>query len=446
MPMSLPDRARTLKEAFQVCDVGPLYGDSLRFYAELDTVRRLEAIQMLTTELEFLEPGQFGTILFTGHRGCGKSTELRKLEKNWNKDYRVIYLEVDNQIDINDADYTDLYLVLVKQISDDLARLKLNFDLQLLKEFQSWFLEITDETEETVEKSVSLETSLEVKAEVPLLSKLMAKLLAQIKGSHKQKRLIREVLQRNVGRLQEDINKLLEDAFSKVQEKGYPKGFLVIFDNLDRVSPAAGDKLYFDHPAQIKGLNCTIIYTVPISVVYSNKNLNNAFGQPNILPMVDIYNLQIDSRDLRYNAAAVQKFANVIEQRMDVDSIFDDRELISMLGAASGGHIRQLMQMTANACLISATRKHQRVMQDDVIYAVKREQFNFERVIPSIHYPMLVQVCKTKRVKQDEDGHGQTMLFNTSVLEYEGDRRWNYVNPVIRRSEAFLEALRDADD
>ena len=442
--MPLPDRARTLKEAFQACKVGPLYGDSQKFYAELDAVRSPEAIQTVNTELEFLEPGQFETLLFTGHRGCGKSTELRKLEQQWSKDYRVIYCEVDEQIDVDDADYTDIYLLLVKQVSDDLARLNLSFNEKLLEEFESWFLEITNETKETVLKSVSLEASAEVKIVIPFLSKLMSKLLSQVKGSHERKKQIREVLQRNVGRLQEDINKLLIDAFAKVQKKGYSKGFLVIFDNLDRVSPAAGDKLYFDHPTQIQGLNCTIIYTVPISVVYSDKNLNNAFAQPNIVPMVDIYDLEMDCRDLKCNKSAVQKFANVIHQRIEVDAIFDDQELVDMLVVASGGHIRQLMQMTSNACLVASTRKHQRVMQDDITYAIKKEQFNFERVIPANHYPLIVQICKVKRVEHSEDG--QKMLFNTSVLEYEGNRRWNYVNPVIRRSEAFLEALSHAND
>jgi hypothetical protein len=34
------------------------------------------------------------------------------------------------------------------------------------------------------------------------------------------------------------------------------------------------------------------------------------------------------------------------------------------------------------------------------------------------------------------------MLFNTSVLEYNGDRRWNYVAPVVKQSDAFRKALK----
>jgi hypothetical protein len=35
------------------------------------------------------------------------------------------------------------------------------------------------------------------------------------------------------------------------------------------------------------------------------------------------------------------------------------------------------------------------------------------------------------------------MLFNTSVLEYNGLDRWNYPNPAVLRSELFQRALRE---
>lgn len=47
---------------------------------------------------------------------------------------------------------------------------------------------------------------------------------------------------------------------------------------------------------------------------------------------------------------------------------------------ASGGHVRQLMQMTAKSCLTASDRRHSKVTAEDVTYAVKEEQFNFERI------------------------------------------------------------------
>jgi len=438
---NLPEgRAKTLKEAFQLCDAGPLEAEALeRYYVELSSVRSEEALGSVSTRLDFFSPGSFGSVLFTGHRGCGKSTELRRLQKNWEQDYRVIYLETDIEIDINDASYTDLYLVVIKQITDDLARLKLSFDKALLTDFENWFKEVTEENETSVEKSISLATTAEAGVEIPFLSKLLAKLLAQIKGSEAQKKKIRATLQRDIGRLKVDMNRLLQDAFEKVQQRGYEKGYLIIFDNLDRMPLMVGDRLYFDHATQLQGLNCTVIYTVPISVVYSDKNLNNAFGSPNVVPMVNIYRFEAAAKHLDYEPEALQRLAGLVTRRIDHELLFANDDVILTLAAASGGHVRQLMQMTATACLIAATRKHEQVQTEDVEYAIRKERINFERLIPARHYPLLAEVCRSKQLDQNEDG--QKMLFNTSVLEYEGKERWNYINPVIQEITPFVEAL-----
>ncbi len=96
---------------------------------------------------------------------------------------------------------------------------------------------------------------------------------------------------------------MLNNAFVKIRQKypEYQKGLLIIFDNLDRVPPNVGNHLFFEYVAQLQGLNCTIIYTAPISIVYSEKNLSNAFDSPNIVPMVNIYKLERDRCDLEYN-------------------------------------------------------------------------------------------------------------------------------------------------
>jgi predicted AAA+ superfamily ATPase len=106
------NRATTLKAAYQLCNIEPLEGDDLdRYYVNLSGVRKTKAIASVNTRLDFQEAESYTTILFTGHRGCGKSTELKRIQKHWEKDYRVIYLEVNEETDINDVSYTDFYLI-----------------------------------------------------------------------------------------------------------------------------------------------------------------------------------------------------------------------------------------------------------------------------------------------------------------------------------------------
>ncbi|MEG3898568.1 MULTISPECIES: P-loop NTPase fold protein [unclassified Microcoleus] len=438
------NRATTLKTAFRVCNVEPLEGDDLdRYYVDLSKVRKTEAIAGVSNILDFQEPEQFTTILFTGHRGCGKSTELKRIQKHWEKDYRVIYLEVDEETDINDVSYTDFYLIAIKQVEFEMRGLGLKLDSRLMGNFEAWFKDVTEETEQTVESSVSIEGEATLGPEAPFLAKLLVKLLAQIKGSDKQKKTIRQTLEKDISRLKADINLLLNDAVKKLREK-FPnyKGFLIIFDNLDRVPPKVANHLFFDYAAQLQELYCTIIYTVPLSVLYSSQNAIKNFDCPHIVPMVNIYEFERDSCDLNYNEVSLNAMASLVERRVEVDKIFESREQLLELAKASGGHVRQLMQMMRTACITASGRSHAKIMAEDVTYAVKQEQFNFERFIPQDHYPVLAQVCLTKNINKDEIS--ELILFNLSVLEYNGKNRWNYPNPVVKQNEEFQKALRDA--
>ncbi|HAX85951.1 MAG TPA: hypothetical protein DCY91_06685 [Cyanobacteria bacterium UBA11370] len=437
--------ANTLKTAFQVCSVEPLEPEEMeRYYVDLSAARKTSAIDSVSTILDFQDPADFCAILFTGHRGCGKSTELKRIQKLWKEDYRVIYLEVNEETDINDAQYTDLYLIVIKQVEFELRKLGLNFDAQLLKNFEAWFKDVTKEDEQSVEKSVSIQGEATLGPEAPFIAKLLVKLLAQIKGSEKQKTTIRQTLEKDLSRLKADINLLLGDAYVKIRSK-FPqcKGLLIIFDNLDRVPPAVADHLFLDYAAQLQELHCTLIYTVPISVLCSPKNpLKQWEGDPHIVPMVNIYQFERDRCDLNYNQTGLDAVASLIEKRVDIDAVFTSRDVLLEMAKASGGHVRQLMQMMRTACQRASTQKHPKIDADDVTYAIKQQQFSFERFIPEDHYPLLAQVCLSKNVSKDKIG--QLMLFNTSVLEYNGDKRWNYPNPVVKRNEFFQEAIKFA--
>jgi hypothetical protein len=337
-----------------------------------------------------------------------------------------------------DAEYTDLYLIVIKQVEFEMRKLGLKFDSRLLKNFEDWFKEVTNETENSVESSVSIEGEVSLGGDAPFIAKLLVKLLAQIKGADKRKTVIRQTLQRDISRLKADINLLLQDAYKKVKEL-YPKGFLLIFDNLDRVPPPVGNHLFFDYAAQLQELNCTLIYTVPISVLCSLKNISNTFGEPHIVSMVGCYQLDRKSCELEYSPEGLKGLATIVAKRVDLDAVFEDTQQVYELAKASGGHVRQLMQMMRSAAQTASTRKHDKITAEDVQYAVKQQQFNFERFVPDEHYELLAKVCLTKNVSKDEIG--QLMLFNTSVLEYNGLDRWNYPNPAVRRSAAFQTAL-----
>ena len=61
--------------------------------------------------------------LLSGHRGCGKTSEIYRLRK-WmdhgvvGKRYKTIYLDADAELDMNDVTFLDLILVIIKSIRE----------------------------------------------------------------------------------------------------------------------------------------------------------------------------------------------------------------------------------------------------------------------------------------------------------------------------------------
>ncbi|MEM8810425.1 MAG: ATP-binding protein [Cyanobacteria bacterium P01_G01_bin.38] len=401
---------------------------------------RQDAILGVHSVLTVQEPGEFTSILFTGHVGCGKSSELNRIADHWQSEYLVVSLRVEDETDINDLEYTDLYLLIIKQVELAMRQADLRFDAQLLGSFEDWFKEVTEETEETVERSVNVNAEASLGSEAPFLAKFLVKTMAQIKGGSKDKVTIRQTLAREVSRLKTDINLLLRDGAQKVCQK-FPdkKGFLLILDGIDKCPPNVANRLFVDYAAQMRELHCTIIYTVPIAVLYSSRKLGGIFENPHIVPMINIYQFERDTPDLTHDSTGLAQMAELIARRIEPDQVLSDPELLLTLAKSSGGHLRQMVRMTRQAFLTAMGRGHPKLEADDVTYAINQEQQGFERIISPDAYIELARVALKKELT--DETIGQSLLFNTAILEYNGGTRWVYPNPVVQQSEPFKRAL-----
>lgn len=60
--------------------------------------------------------------LFTGHIGCGKSTELRRLQADLEaQGFHVVYFESTQDLDMADVDISDILLAIIRQVTESLA-------------------------------------------------------------------------------------------------------------------------------------------------------------------------------------------------------------------------------------------------------------------------------------------------------------------------------------
>ena len=444
--MSLPTkRATDLATAYKISDVQPLSGEDLdRYYVDLGAARKNDAIININSTLELQEAEQHSAILFTGHRGCGKSTELRLLQRKWQQHFHVIYLESEKITDINDVQYTDLYLLIAQYLEFEMRQLKIQLDSRIIEDVEQWFTDVIKELEmhKDIEIAVAGEITVGTSSPlpIPLLAKFLAKLTSQIKGGSKDKTTIRRVVERDLSRLMTSINLLLQDAEQKIiKQKPDCKGLLIVFDGLDRCPPQVADKLFFDYAAQLQSIDCTIVYTVPIASLYSSRGIAKTFAKPYTVSMVNIYKYADQAVPLSYTDKGLNSLVELLDKRIDTNQIFADKQILLDIVSASGGHVRDLMQMVRQACLTAIGRQHSQVQADDALYAINQAQFSFEREIPDTHYPVIAETFLKKRAPSNP--LGQDCLFYTYVLEYNGDKRWNYPHPTVIKIDAFQTAL-----
>lgn len=395
----------------------------------------------------------FAKVAFTGHRGCGKSTELLKLEHDLSERFTCLHLYVDDNL-IRDCDYTDLMLWLVDSLTREFADLGMPLDTGLVDDVVGWFAERTFEKVEAVKSELTLEAEAkgEAKAGFYWLSlKLLARLKSALVGSVERRKVIRQTLQSYSSDLIKRVNLLLDNAQSVLEKNGRTPDLLIVQDNLDRLPVEIGRRLFFDNGDLLKSLRAHVIYTVPIAMVLAPWNIDRVFPHTFTMQMVKTH--KSDDQEFQPGLTALTA---LVAQRVNVDSIFTSHEVLHYLARNSGGSVRDLMRLVDYAQLSARVDEKKKIDEASAKEAVKKLRLDFERLlIPGqVYYPLLAQVHRTKGdgltaepltkpedVKAAREFFSQ-LFFNGSVLEYNGEKTWYDVHPAVWEIEEFKNAYK----
>jgi len=430
--------AETLKEAYQAADPRPLAsGDP--YFVDLTEARDSKATDHLKRMIENSKEGHCAAIAFSGHRGSGKSTELRRLEKELAGSCYTFYLDVNEFLDAADVDYTDLFLLLSRLLLEELRSDGVVLDAALLKAVEEWFKLVTKETEETLKLSAGVATEAKAGAEIPFIARLLAKLTADVKVGSSQKTNTRVELDRYFSGLLKNTNLLLKAASEALGRANKPTQVLMLVDNLDRIPPKKGEELFFSHGSQLQDLDCHAVYTISIDNFYSHKGIGNVFPNHEILPNVKI-RMGKASRERRPPAFAALRA--VVAKRINTDKLFDRPDLADTLIDLSGGSVRQLIRLLRESVLSAQSDGREKLDLSSVHGAARALRLDFERILEPDDYALLAQTAKSNRISKDH--RYMRLLANMAVLEYNGTDLWHDINPLIEPIDAFKEAKKKA--
>jgi hypothetical protein len=444
--MPTPALAKTLKDVFNTANPIPLQSGDPR-YVDCTAVRGNEdAVTLLFNAINWSDQPATSQ-LFTGHRGCGKSTELFRLQKRLeDAGYAVIYFGADEAIDVDDVVYSDVLVAIAQQVFGGLQTLGVKLDDDLLDDIFKWFAEIVYEKANTKEFQVELgaEFSLGPKILVPL-AQLLAKITGQLRTGVESRQQIRSRLDPQIAHLIERINLLIQRGVGTLRKQG-KQGLVIIVDNLDRIpfrkldtARSNHDALYIEHGEQLRSLRCHLVYTVPIASLYSKnvKVLTGIFPDCRVLPMIKTHTPQ--NQPCPEGLATLRR---ILAERIELETVFEEQALATLC-AESGGHPRILMTLVRYACEYAANRYPKPIDAHAVERAISRFTSEYSRSVPEEYFPLLVKVYRAK--KCDNDDAYRDMLHNLIVLEYmNGLEPWHDVHPSVQRLVKFRSALSDA--
>lgn len=361
----------------------------------------------------------YSKILFLGHRGCGKTTELRRIHQFLNdpKRYFAVHIETEKELEVNKMQAEDFFIVMVVKIIRQLKSVGLDdaadcFD-DLLKD---WLSE--KEVQEEITNTKSAEGSLAVKADTDgnFLMKALSifKFEAEIKGTlareNKTTTTIRTRIKTDLMTFMVKFNNALAEVRDLCAEAGKGRDLLFIIDGTEKTTFEFYEEVFQKNGHILRALNVNLITTLRLDAFYKLEGKPNLdFFQSVFVPMVVV------------NKQNSDQLAQIVATRVDADAFFEV-DALQHLVKMSGGSLRQLLRLANQSLLFSRGKKV------DLGRAKKTAATEGEKLYHALS-PEQKEILK-KHTWVDNWSHPEVsvMLYAMALLKYNGKAN---VNPLI---------------
>lgn len=421
------NRAERLEDMLKVFKPYPLgeknYDD---FYVETSEARGENAAFKIIYRLKNANSVPV-KLLFMGHSGSGKSTELYKVEKELSDVYQVIRFSISDEIDVMDLTYVDLIFTILHMIIETLNKVKIKIsDDKYEKLFSYWNDERVCETLDMCK----LDVDSDIATKVSFVNILTASIKGLFQIGSESRNIIRKKIEPNLKQLVQCTNEIIEEIDKKLYKKG--KKLLLIIEDLDKLEIGAAEELFLKHRKVITSLQINTIYTFPIFLFYSTQfnAIKDDFDAYVLLSMIKTK----DRNGSRFDKG-ISVIKEIIGKRANLNLISD--EALDFVIMKSGGALRDIFGMLENAVLEAKSKdiNTQIIEVDHIKSSYKSLKSSYERVLCKEHLSLLKEIYNdsTKKPIENEE-RLMELLKSMAVIEYNGER-WCGLHPAI---EDFL--------
>lgn len=420
--------AETLHDATPALDLSPLESDDQR-WVDFSEARGTGSIERIKRLFERQPTGQWLHVVFASHRGAGKTTELKRLSSELSERYFPVYFEANIEMDNNRFEMEDLLLVLARYIEEKMRELGMPLDEDLLQDIEKWFSEVVFSDSSGKTFLAGVKAGAKAEGGIPFFSKLMASVTSSLRVESNHQKSIKTTLKKFPGTLMAHVNNLLTAAQKKLSEKG--KELLILIDNMDRYEPKIIDDLLVQSADRFKSLACHLIVTPPIVLVLrpETQTLDSVF-RCETMPTVKLRGKEQPYSE--FSGPGRDRLLEALGKRINMDKLIPDEQARNRLVTASGGAIRELLELAQDATLEADGEAITPVDVDRVLN--RRRQRLRDRIDANGWGEILKKIALTKRL--GEEPEYLEVLFQRLAFQYNGEI-WYDVHPLIAELPDF---------
>lgn len=361
----------------------------------------------------FYRPPKF---FFSGHRGCGKSTELQHLLSNSEiqKKYWTINFSIREETDIIDLDFRDVLLAIGSRLFREYRKKGGELPEQLLKELNGWKGKVEKQISTILDGRVS---DIELGASIDAF---FASAGLKMKLEPATRVELRQIVETDITGLIAIINHITATIYS--QEHRIP---LVLIDDMDKPDLERARAIFHDRREIMMQPNCAIVYTVSSALFYS-KEFDSIRDQALFLPNINLYDQNDAGSNLQEGYRTLEKFVNV---RVS-NSLIDPAALQEAI-TYSGGVFRELARIIRSATGRARRRKVDRVEVEDIEWVASEIRNEYRRILDKEDMKLLKKINESKKLEYSE--RLMPLLQLLAILEYRGQENWCDIHPVLRK-------------
>lgn len=361
----------------------------------------------------FYRPPKF---FFSGHRGCGKSTELLHLmnKEEILKKYWPINFSIRDETDIIDIDFRDVLLAIGGRLFREYRKKGGELPDQLLRELDGWRGNVEKKISTVLEGRVS---SYELGASIDAF---FANAGLKMKLEPATRVELRQIVETDITGLIAIINHIAAAIYSK--EHRIP---LILIDDMDKPDLEKARAIFHDRREIMMQPNCAIVYTVSSALFYS-KEFDAIRDQALFLPNINLHTTKNPGTHLSEGYTTLARF---ISLRMDLELI--DMCALEQAVTYSGGVFRELARLTRTAIGRARRRKAERVEMEDIEWAATEIRNEYRRILDKEDIKLLKKVRDNNQLEYSE--RLRPLLQLLALLEYRDEENWCDIHPVLRK-------------